>query len=280
MTTSRFWADLSTRDFAQLDPARTVAVLPLGATEQHGPHLSLAVDRVLVDGVVEAALPHLPADLPVLFLPTQQIGYSPEHSRFDGTLTLSPATLIAAWTEIGQCVARAGVRKLLLLNAHGGQVSQQSNRVDVSAGPALSPLSVAVYRFADGPAALSMHVAAANPQAVTVAALDPAVVEREKAIYAGQARDSGKAENIALKMAEGRLRKFFEESVLLEQVYVVDTEKRVKQVVEAAAKELGSLVEVTAFVRMALGEGVARLGPSPFGPGWSMARGHEPMPCP
>jgi len=105
---------------------------------------------------------------------------------------------------------------------------------------------------------LSMHVAAANPQAVTVEVLDPAVVEREKAIYAGQARDSGKAENIALKMAEGRLRKFFEESVLLEQVYVVDTEKRVKQVVEAAAKELGSPVEVTAFVRMALGEGVEK----------------------
>ena len=105
---------------------------------------------------------------------------------------------------------------------------------------------------------LSMHVAAANPQAVTVEALDPAVVEREKAIYAGQARDSGKAENIALKMAEGRLRKFFEESVLLEQVYVVDTEKRVKQVVEAAAKELGSPVEVIAFVRMGLGEGVEK----------------------
>jgi elongation factor Ts len=103
-----------------------------------------------------------------------------------------------------------------------------------------------------------MHVAAANPQAVTTDAMDPAVVEREKAIYAGQARDSGKAENIALKMAEGRLRKFFEESVLLEQVYVVDTEKRVKQVVEAAAKELGSPVEVTAFVRLALGEGVEK----------------------
>jgi creatinine amidohydrolase len=123
MTTSRFWADLGTRDFAQLDPARTVAVLPLGATEQHGPHLPLSVDQVLVDGVVAAALPHLPADVPALFLPTQQVGYSPEHARFDGTLTLSSATLIAAWTELGECVARAGLRKLLLLNAHGGQVS-------------------------------------------------------------------------------------------------------------------------------------------------------------
>ena len=123
MTNSRFWADLGTRDFAQLDPVRTVAVLPLGSTEQHGPHLPLAVDRVLVDGVIAAALPHLPADLPVLFLPTQQVGYSPEHARFDGTLTLSSATLISAWTELGQCVGRAGLRKLLLLNAHGGQVS-------------------------------------------------------------------------------------------------------------------------------------------------------------
>ena len=123
MTTSRFWADLTTRDFAQFDPARTVAVLPLGATEQHGPHLPLGVDQVLVDGIVAAALPRLAAELPVLVLPTQQVGYSPEHSRFEGTLTLSAPTLISTWTDIGECVARAGLRKLLLLNAHGGQVS-------------------------------------------------------------------------------------------------------------------------------------------------------------
>jgi creatinine amidohydrolase len=120
---SRFWADLTTRDFAQLDAASTVAVLPLGATEQHGPHLPLSVDQSLVDGVIGAALPQLPPDLPVLFLPTQQLGYSPEHSRFPGTLTLSPATIIASWVEIGDCVARAGLKKLLLLNSHGGQVS-------------------------------------------------------------------------------------------------------------------------------------------------------------
>lgn len=123
MTSSRFWADLATRDFAQLDPGRTVAVLPLGATEQHGPHLPLAVDQVLVDGIVAAALPQVPPEVPVLVLPTQPVGYSPEHSSFDGTLTLSAPTLIALWTEIGECVARAGVRKLLLFNAHGGQVS-------------------------------------------------------------------------------------------------------------------------------------------------------------
>jgi creatinine amidohydrolase len=120
---SRFWADLGTRDFAGLDPASTVAVLPVAATEQHGPHLPLSVDQTLADGVVMAALPHLASDLPVLFLPTQQVGYSPEHSRFAGTLTLSSATLTSLWIELGESVARAGIRKLLLLNSHGGQVS-------------------------------------------------------------------------------------------------------------------------------------------------------------
>ena len=123
MTTSRFWADLTTRDFAALDAASAVAVLPLGATEQHGPHLPLSVDCTLVDGVVGASLPHLPAELPVLFLPTQQVGYSPEHSRFPGTLTLSSATVMNNWIEIGECVALTGLKKLLLLNSHGGQVS-------------------------------------------------------------------------------------------------------------------------------------------------------------
>lgn len=120
---SRFWADLATTDFAALDPASTVAVLPLGATEQHGPHLPLAVDQALVDGIVARTLPLLPEPLRVLVLPTQQVGYSPEHAQFPGTLTLPIETVIATWVALGECVARAGVRKLLLFNAHGGQVS-------------------------------------------------------------------------------------------------------------------------------------------------------------
>jgi len=119
----RYWAELRSSDFARLDPAAAVAVLPVAAVEQHGPHLPLNVDTALVDGVIAAALPHLPTDAPVLVLPTQQVGLSPEHERFAGTLTLSSATLIALWTELGACVARAGVRKLLLFNSHGGQVS-------------------------------------------------------------------------------------------------------------------------------------------------------------
>jgi creatinine amidohydrolase len=120
---SRFWADLSTADFAGLDAASTVAVLPLGATEQNGPHLPLAVDHCLVDGILAQALPQLPTDVPVLVLPTQQVGYSPEHADFPGTLTLPVETVIATWIALGECVARAGVHKLLLFNAHGGQVS-------------------------------------------------------------------------------------------------------------------------------------------------------------
>lgn len=119
---TRFWSDLSTADFASLDAARAIAVLPVAATEQHGPHLPLSVDTDIVNGVIAAALPHLAADLPALFLPTQAVGFSPEHTRFAGTLTLKAETLIRVWTELGECVAASGVKKLVLLNSHGGQV--------------------------------------------------------------------------------------------------------------------------------------------------------------
>jgi creatinine amidohydrolase len=138
---SRFWADLCTRDFAQLDPARTIAVLPVAATEQHGPHLPLSVDTVLADGIVAASLPHLSPELSVLFLPTQAVGLSPEHARFPGTLTLRAETVLRLWTDIGESVAAAGVRKLLLFNSHGGQVSV----LDLVARDLRARLSLLVY---------------------------------------------------------------------------------------------------------------------------------------
>lgn len=116
------WADLVTTDFAALDPERTVAVLPVGATEQHGPHLPLSVDTDLAEAVLAAAGPHVAPDLPVFVLPTQAVGLSPEHQRFAGTLTLRLETVIGLWCDIGASVARAGVRKLVLFNAHGGHV--------------------------------------------------------------------------------------------------------------------------------------------------------------
>ncbi len=103
---------------------------------------------------------------------------------------------------------------------------------------------------------IAMHVAAARPLSGRVEDLDPAVVEREKAVLADQARASGKPENIIEKMVEGRLRKFYEESVLLEQVFVIDGETKVGKVIENAAADVGAPVEFAGFKRLELGEGV------------------------
>ena len=119
----RFWSEYTARDFAQLDHENLIAVLPVGAVEQHGPHLPLSVDQAIIDGLVESAVSRLPDDIPALFLPTMPIGKSNEHSEWLGTLTFSSQTLIAMWTEIGDCVAAAGVRKMVFLNSHGGQIA-------------------------------------------------------------------------------------------------------------------------------------------------------------
>ncbi len=116
------WSDLTTADFGHLDLPRTIAVLPVAATEQHGPHLPLSVDATIADGIVARALVALPAGTPVLMLPTQSVGFSPEHARFAGTLSLRAETLMRVWAELGECVAASGVRKLVLFNTHGGQV--------------------------------------------------------------------------------------------------------------------------------------------------------------
>lgn len=171
--------------------------------------------------------------------------------------------------EITQAIAVIGeninLRRTAYLEVPRGAVAGYLHNQLV---PGLGKLGVLVALESPGDAAavaetgkqLAMHVAATNPQAVSTDRLDPAVIVRERAIYADQARTSGKPENIIEKMVEGRLRKFYEEAVLLEQVYVIDTDKRVKEAVQAAAKELGHHVQVVAFVRMALGEGVDRGG--------------------
>lgn len=138
---SRFWADLATTDFATLDRARVIAVLPVAATEQHGPHLPLSVDTDLVEGVVRESLVHLPPDLPALFLPTQAVGYSPEHMAFAGTLTLKAETLMRLWTDIAESVAACGVKKMVLFNSHGGQVGL----MDVVARDLRARLGLLVY---------------------------------------------------------------------------------------------------------------------------------------
>ena len=105
---------------------------------------------------------------------------------------------------------------------------------------------------------IAMHIAAANPLSLSIDSLDPSVVERERDILAEQARQSGKPEEIVTKMTEGRLRKFYEDVVLNEQIFVVDNETKIAKVVEYAAQEIGSSVEIAGFVRYALGEGIER----------------------
>jgi elongation factor Ts len=105
---------------------------------------------------------------------------------------------------------------------------------------------------------IAMHIAAANPQWLDVAAVDPAALKRERDVLAEQARASGKAEDIIAKMVEGRLRKFYEETVLNEQIYVIDGETKVNKAIAAAAKDVGAPIKITEFVRYALGEGIER----------------------
>lgn len=118
---SHRWGDLSARDFARLDTSALVAVLPVGAVEQHGPHMPVSVDATVNAGIVEAALARMPADFPALFLPMTAVGKSDEHAAFAGTLTLSAETLAAVWMDLCRSVARAGVRRVLFFNSHGGQ---------------------------------------------------------------------------------------------------------------------------------------------------------------
>ncbi|MBX3500958.1 MAG: elongation factor Ts [Alphaproteobacteria bacterium] len=105
---------------------------------------------------------------------------------------------------------------------------------------------------------LAMHVAATNPQSVSVAELDPAAVERERAVLTEQAAGSGKTAEIVAKMVEGRLRKFYQDVVLLEQTFVIDGETKVAKAVEAAGKEAGAPVKVAGIARFQLGEGIEK----------------------
>jgi creatinine amidohydrolase len=117
----RRWGDFTTEDFEDLDPERTVALLPIAATEQHGPHLPLSTDADIAEGLIEAALGGLGDGVEVLLMPMLAVGLSPEHGDFAGTLTLEPETLLAAICEIGAGVDAAGLGKLALFNSHGGQ---------------------------------------------------------------------------------------------------------------------------------------------------------------
>ena len=118
----RRWIELTTEEFASLDPEKTIAVLPIAAIEQHGPHLAVSTDTIIGQGMVDAVIARLPEDLSALFLPVQAVGKSNEHLRSPGTITYSAETALRVWTEIGESVARAGLRKMVIVTSHGGNV--------------------------------------------------------------------------------------------------------------------------------------------------------------
>jgi creatinine amidohydrolase len=120
MLPRRRWAEMTWEEIRDADTGAWIAVLPVAAVEQHGPHLPLGTDLHIMEGYLARALPLIPEALPVTVLPVQAVGVSPEHLAFPGTLTLPPELALRLWGELGASLARAGVRKLLILSSHGG----------------------------------------------------------------------------------------------------------------------------------------------------------------
>jgi elongation factor Ts len=155
------------------------------------------------------------------------------------------------------------IRRSAAVSADPGIVAQY---VHSAAAPGLGRIGVVVALKSSGDAAkleeagkqLAMHIAAANPRAVTSAEIDPEVVEHERKILTAKAEESGRPPEIIQKMVEGGIRKFYEEAALMDQVWVIDGKTRVNKVLEQLAKDAGAPVEVAGFVRYALGEGIER----------------------
>ena len=123
MLPKRDWVEMTWQDFARADKTRWIAVLPIAAVEQHGPHLPLGTDAMIAAAYLARARELVPEALAVSFLPMLPVGSSQEHRAYPGTLTLSAEGLIAALREVGESVHRAGVRKLVIANSHGGNMS-------------------------------------------------------------------------------------------------------------------------------------------------------------
>ncbi|MBP2312387.1 translation elongation factor Ts [Azospirillum soli] len=178
-----------------------------------------------------------------------------------------PGTSHSVQDELTSLIATVGenmnLRRSVRLSVPAGVVVSY---VHSAIAPGLGKIGVLVALESTGDAAklaelgkqIAMHIAAARPDALDIADVDTSALERERNVLAEQARASGKPENIVEKMLEGRIRKYYEEVVLLEQTYVIDGETKVRKVVENVAKEIGTPVKLTGFVRYALGEGIEK----------------------
>lgn len=156
----RQWREMTTTDFSEADTSAWIAVLPIAAIEQHGPHLPVGVDALIAEGMVARAAVALPDDVPATFLPVQQVCKSNEHIAFPGTLTVDWETAIRTWLAIGESVARAGVRKLVIVTSHGGNVPPMeivARELRQSVGMAVATTSwsrlagTRVYSYPEGP---------------------------------------------------------------------------------------------------------------------------------
>jgi creatinine amidohydrolase len=123
MLPRRHWMEMTWPDLADADTRHWIAVLPVAAVEQHGPHLPLGVDSYIAEAYLARVHELLPDDLPVTFLPVQKLGQSDEHKAFPGTLSLSAATTIGTYADIGESLRRTGLRKLVIVTSHGGNVA-------------------------------------------------------------------------------------------------------------------------------------------------------------
>ncbi len=181
--------------------------------------------------------------------------------------TTFPGGSVDVTAHIAEMVATIGenmnLRRAAGLTVENGVVASY---VHNSVVPGLGKIGVLVALESEGDKdrlmalgkQLAMHIAAASPLALSVDELDQETVARERNVQMEQARESGKPEEIIEKMVEGRMRKYYADVVLMSQTYVIDGESRVEQVVEAAAKEIGSPIKLTGFERFALGEGVEK----------------------
>jgi elongation factor Ts len=179
---------------------------------------------------------------------------------FPGTGRSVAAELTDAIAKIGE---NMNLRRSQVIEVKDGVIGSY---VHNTVKPGMGKLGVIVGLESTGDKAvltglgkqLAMHIANTNPASVSEADIDPALVAKEREIYTEQAKETGKPPEVIAKMVEGRVRKFFEESTLLAQTFVIDGESKVKDIIEKAAKDAGAPIKVTKFVRYALGEGIEK----------------------
>ena len=197
MSGARNWADLRAPDFAGIDPMRTIALLPTAAIEQHGPHLPVGTDTLIAEGMLDQLRRLCPDDLDLRILPVQTVGKSNEHIWAPGTLTLTAETALRAWTEIGLSVARAGIRKIVVVNSHGGNldlVSILSRELRVRAGMIAVKCQWTSFGVPEGmypPRELAFGIHGGDMETSLMLAFRPETVEMAAAQDFGSSAETG-----------------------------------------------------------------------------------------